>query len=271
MAIGVPVDEIALLAGGGIVAGVTKNGPGDGAAATEPVSWRELAVSRSLDSARTRAENRVQRFLDAALELMDAGDTKEFTVQEVVERSGQSLRSFYQYFGGKHELLLALFEESIRATADHLRALVADEDDSFARVRRFVVEYYRLCRPAPKRKAGAKDKAGSKDKVASKQLAPSPVLVDFAQQLLTAHPAEAARAFVPLVALFEEVLDAAAADGAIRGGINTRRIAGVVLQAIMFNAFSATIAGTSVSPDGADAAEELWDLLVSGLGADTSR
>ena len=36
---------------------------------------------------------------------------KDFTVQDVVERSGQSLRSFYQYFAGKHELLLALFEE----------------------------------------------------------------------------------------------------------------------------------------------------------------
>ena len=98
----------------------------DGTAAT--TSWRELAVARSLDSARTRAENRVQRFLDAALELMEVNDGKEFTVQEVVERSGQSLRSFYQYFGGKHELLLALFEESVRATADHLRAEVAKED-----------------------------------------------------------------------------------------------------------------------------------------------
>src|SRR5215212_6781808 len=87
-------------------------------------SRRELAVARSLDPARARAEKRVQRFLDAALELMSSTDGKEFTVQEVVERSGQSLRSFYQYFAGKHELLLALFEESIRTTADHLREVV---------------------------------------------------------------------------------------------------------------------------------------------------
>ncbi len=78
-----------------------------------PTSWRDLAVARSLDPARARAEKRVQRFLDAALELMARSPEKEFTVQEVVERSGQSLRSFYQYFAGKHELLLALFEESV--------------------------------------------------------------------------------------------------------------------------------------------------------------
>ena len=50
---------------------------------------------------------------------------KEFTVQEVVDRSGQSLRSFYQYFAGKHELLLALFDEAIRSTADRLEEQIA--------------------------------------------------------------------------------------------------------------------------------------------------
>src|ERR671937_792374 len=103
---------------------------------TEAGSWRELAVARSLDPARVRAENRVQRFLDAALELMASSPDKEFTVQEVVERSGQSLRSFYQYFAGKHELLLALFEESVRSTAEHLRDVVAEESQPLERVHR---------------------------------------------------------------------------------------------------------------------------------------
>ena len=117
--------------------------------AAPAVSWREQAVARSLDSARLRAESRVQRFFDAALELMHDNDSgKEFTVQEVVERSGQSLRSFYQYFGGKQELLLALFEESVRSTADFLQEKLAEETDPLERLHRFVVEYYRLCRPA---------------------------------------------------------------------------------------------------------------------------
>jgi AcrR family transcriptional regulator len=71
-------------------------------------------MARALDQARSRAENRVELFLDAARELIST-NSGEFTVQEVVERSGQSLRTFYQYFAGKHELLLALFEESIRS------------------------------------------------------------------------------------------------------------------------------------------------------------
>src|SRR5436190_22263194 len=181
--------------------------PRDAAAEPAPTeggsTWRELAVARSLDPARVRAEKRVQRFLDAALDLMQTAPNKEFTVQEVVERSGQSLRSFYQYFAGKYELLLALFEESVRATAEHLREDLAEEKDPFDRLHRFAVEYYRMCRPAPKGKASRKG--------------PNPAgMAEFAQQLLTEHPKEASRAFVPLVTLFEELLDDAARAGLIR-------------------------------------------------------
>ena len=109
-----------------------------------PSSWRQQAVERRLDPARTRAESRVQRFLDAAFEVMrDCGSAAEFTVQEVVERSGQSLRSFYQYFGGKQELLLALFEESVVSTAEHLREQVSATDEPVERLHGLVVDYYR--------------------------------------------------------------------------------------------------------------------------------
>ena len=108
-------------------------------------------MARSLYSARARAESRFQRFLDAALELMNEGEPgRDFTVQEVVDRSGQSLRLFYQYFGGKHELLLALFEESVRSSGSFPPATrSAEEEDPLKRLHRFVVEYYRLCRPTP--------------------------------------------------------------------------------------------------------------------------
>lgn len=237
--------------------GVTTNGSGPEAASEAPATWRELAVARSLDSARTRAENRVQRFLDAALELMGDGDTNAFTVQEVVERSGQSLRSFYQYFGGKHELLLALFEESVRGTADRLGERIAEEPDARERMHRFVIDYYKICSPTPK---------GKKTRVAT-----APVMVEFAQQLLTAHPTEAARAFAPLVSLFETVLDEAATAGVLREGLDRRSIAGTVLEVIMFNAFSSTIGGASVKRRSADAAEELWDLVFRGVAADEHR
>lgn len=221
------------------------------AAADSSSTWRELAVARSLDPARARAEKRVQRFLDAALELMMNSADKEFTVQEVVEKSGQSLRSFYQYFAGKYELLLALFEESVRSTAEHLGEVVEAEPDPIQRFHKFATEYYRICQPNPKARTSKKG--------------PAPAMAEFAQQLLTEHPKEASNAFVPLVALLEQILDDAAAAKAIRPGLNHRRIAGVVLQAVMFNAFATTISGSSLRA-ASDAGEELWGLIISGIG-----
>jgi AcrR family transcriptional regulator len=218
---------------------------------------RERAVARSVDPARVRAEKRLQRFLDAALELIAEASGPEFTVQEVVERSGQSLRSFYQYFAGKHELVLALFEESVRSAADRLRAAVAAELDETARLRRFVLDYHRMCSPQAPMTSSASPAA---------KAPPIPTMAEWAQRLLTDHPREAARAYAPLVELFEELLRAAEDAGVARPGLAHRRLAGVVLQAIMFNAFAAIIS-SSPRVDDDTAAEELWALVRSGIGS----
>src|ERR1700722_20032922 len=143
-----------------------------------PLRRRDLAVARSLDSARARSEGRVQRFLDAGFELLSSADSgKEFTVQEVVDRSGQSLRSFYQYFAGKHELLLALFDEAILSTADRLEEQITRKSTPLERLHCLVVEYYRMCLPAPKGRPSKNN--------------PTPVMAEFCHQLLTAHQTEA--------------------------------------------------------------------------------
>ena len=224
----------------------------DNAAATRArarTSRRELAVARVVDPTRARAETRVQRFLDSAQELMNSASGKEFTVQEVVERSGQSLRSFYQYFDGKYELLLALFEDSVRTTAEQLRADLANETDPMERLHGFVVAYYKLCRPQAKGRGGRKAPAA---------------LAEFAQQLLRDHPQEASRAFTPLVDLCEQVLSDAVDAGAVRSTLRNRRVAGFLLQSVMFNAFVTTVSGSWRS-ESDDVAEEMWQLLCHGL------
>ena len=217
-----------------------------------PVRRRDLAVARSLDSARVRSEGRVQRFLDAGFELLASAESgRDFTVQEVVDRSGQSLRSFYQYFAGKHELLLALFDEAIRSTAERLEDQLAKERTPLERLHRFVVEYYRMCLPAPKGRASKNN--------------PTPVLAEFCHQLLTAHHEEASRAFVPLVALLEKALADAVEAGAVRSSYAGEDVAGSILSTIMFNAaYASTISGTE-SHDNARAADEMWEFIATGI------
>jgi AcrR family transcriptional regulator len=95
---------------------VAASAPGD-----EP-SWKQRAVERSTRAAKLRAEQRVQRFLDAAQAIITDTGSTDFTVQDVVNRSSQSLRSFYQHFDGKHELLLALFEDALRRATGQIAA-----------------------------------------------------------------------------------------------------------------------------------------------------
>ena len=116
-----------------------------------------------------------------------------------------------------------------------------------------------MCQPATKGKAGDGKASDTKDRK------PASTLAEFAQRLLTDHPAEAARAFVPLTTLLNELLDAAAAAGVIRAGLSHQRITGVILQAIMFNAFGTTISGLPATGEVTDAADELWGLLLQGI------
>ena len=212
---------------------------------------------------------------------MNEGDAgKDFTVQEVVERSGQSLRSFYQYFGGKHELLLALFEESVRWTAEQpapadgrgarrpgapapLRGRVlpdvpiGDQRQVAAPVGPSagdqVVE---RARPRPSRTQGGGQVAAGPD-AGHGRLRPAA-----ADRLPDRGRGRPSRRWSPCSGRSSTT---PAEAGAVRPGLRHGPIAGIVLEAIMFNAFSMTIGGVSVRQRG-DPAEELWDLVLHGVG-----
>jgi AcrR family transcriptional regulator len=192
----------------------------------------------------------VQAFIDAGLELLSDPDAGDITVQNVVDRSGLSLRSFYQHFAGKYELVLAVFEESIRRTAFHLHQQVDEATDPLARLEIFVTEYYRLCRSQTPRR--------------SDQRLPARAVGQFAYQLLFDHPQEASHAFTPLVSLLQGLLEDAAVAGGIQAGRDFEDVAGLILQAIMFNAFSSTITG-STTDEVAGRGELFWEVLLNGL------
>ena len=102
---------------------------------SEEPAWKQRAVERSIKTAKLRAAQRVQRFLDAAQSIIIEKGSTDFTVQEVVDRSRQSLRSFYLQFDGKHELLLALFEDALSRSAEQIRAATDNHADPAERLK----------------------------------------------------------------------------------------------------------------------------------------
>ena len=210
----------------------------------EEPAWRRRAVERSTRAAKVRAEQRVQGLLDSARRLIAEKGTTDFTVQEVVERSQQSLRSFYQHFDGKHELLLALFEDALVRCADEVREAASGHGDPLERLRAGIGSLYEQSRPNPG--------TGME----------SPLFSDFALQLLVRQPAQVATAHLPLLAILTELIERAAEAGAIPPG-RPRRQASLVMQTVMIAAQGNGVpAGGHATPV---SAEEVWQFCFTGL------
>jgi AcrR family transcriptional regulator len=209
--------------------------------ADEP-TWKQRAVERSTRAAKLRAEQRVQRFLDAAQVIITEKGSTDFTVQEVVDRSRQSLRSFYQHFDGKHELLLALFEDALRRATEQITAAATSHAEPLDRLKVAVQLLFELSRPDPS--------------------ARRPLFTDFAPQLLLTHPTEVRGAHLPLLTLLSDLMIEAEAEGALRAGVNARRAAALTMQTVMFVAQSA-----AVSEDEAQVitADEVWEFCAKGF------
>jgi AcrR family transcriptional regulator len=204
-------------------------------------------VSRSLSAARTRAERRVQRFLEAAFALIDEKGTSEFTIQEVVDRSKQSLRGFYQYFDGKDELLFALLEENVRESLDDMQEAVESEARPLDRLRAFTIRLHEWCGPL-----GMQRKRGAHNRLP---------IGEFSLQLALKDPERLAAVVAPVARMLIELLDAAVAADAIQVA-DTRRAAVLIQQTVMYSwLMNRLVDKTQVKVS----AEDAWEFCLDGL------
>ena len=216
--------------------------------------WRQRAVSKSLSAARTRAEQRVQGLLDAAFALIDEKGSTEFTIQEVVDRSKQSLRGFYQYFEGKDELLFALLEETIREALGDLRGAVeaGSEAEPLERLRAFTIRLHEWCEPLDTRR-----KRGAHNRVP---------ISEFSLQLALKDPERLATVMAPVSRMLVELLEAAVAAGSLQVA-ETRRAALLIQQTVMYGWLMNRIVQ---NPRARVTAEDAWDFCLHGLRADSA-
>jgi AcrR family transcriptional regulator len=210
--------------------------------------WRQRAVSKSLSAARSRAEQRVQGLLDAAFGLIDESGTTQFTIQEVVDRSKQSLRGFYQYFESKDELLFALLEETIRESIKDLQSAVESEPKPLERLRAFTIRLHEWCEPL-----GTRRKRGAHNRVP---------ISEFSMQLALKDPERLAAAMAPISKMLLDVLKAAVADGSLKV-TDTQRAALLIQQTVMYGWLM-----NRFLPNGRArvTAEDAWEFCLHGLG-----
>lgn len=90
--------------------------------ATTNPSPRPIAPPASEDA----EQDRTRRLIAAAHELLDEAGLEGLTIRAVLARTGLARRAFYERFQGKDDLVLAVFDTTLRSAARAFRAMTAD-------------------------------------------------------------------------------------------------------------------------------------------------
>ena len=212
-------------------------------------SWRQRAAERVPRAARARAESRSDRFMKSTLAILGETGRIDFTVQQVVARSKTSLRAFYQHFGSKDELLLALLEEIMAGSTQTWREETADLSGPAAL--RLVIDRV------------------SEQPESSKQEHINRALILYNQHLAETRPQESARVLAPLHQLVAEILNRGIAEMAFREDLDPEVSATIIMQTMMnalrLYGLGVDLTGTPIT--GAD----LYEFFIQGIGRDTGR
>jgi AcrR family transcriptional regulator len=153
-------------------------------------------VDRSLEDAKRRSIDRGARLIRAAAKVLDRTNGESLTVQQVADEAGQSLRTLYQYFASKDNLLLAVFEEAMRTYAVLIRSAIAGLEDPLERLAGGIIASARM--PAMHGSEGV-DRG----------------LSHLRLQLSQADPALLASAQEPVTTVFRELIAEASAAGSL--------------------------------------------------------
>jgi len=103
------------------------------------VSWAERAADQSpvVRRSRARGVEQATAIVQAAQRLIAVKGTA-FTTQELVKEAGIALKTFYRYFAGKDQLILAVLEDMVGESCIGFKEEARHLDDPVARLRFYV-------------------------------------------------------------------------------------------------------------------------------------
>jgi AcrR family transcriptional regulator len=209
----------------------------------EVPTWKRQSVERSLKAVRARAQDRSDRFVKSGIELIQSTGGTGFTVQDVVDRSGMSIRTFYLFFASKDDLLLAIHHTILSSEVEpRLRLRCDREPDPVYRIKVFIEALFEL----------------------SGNLEPATrALIVQQHRLAESRPDDLDLAVEPQVSLFIELLADAVAAGRVRETLDVETTARL-LHHMIISVVEACVLGSTRSADISPA--QVWDLCSAAIG-----
>jgi len=175
-------------------------------------------------------ESRATRFMRSALAILGETGRTDFTVLEVVERSKTSLRSFYQHFSTKDELLLALVDAIMSESTTNWRTAT----DGLGAAAALHVLVDRICTPAE----------------SSTQEGINRGLTFYNDHLAETMPNEYARVLAPLHTLICDIIQRGIDSGTFDPGLQVEVTAALITQTVLgamrLRALGAELNGTPI-------------------------
>jgi len=217
---------------------VTTTPPDGGTAWAERLADRSPSVQRSRD----RSVKQARVIVDAARRLVaDEGDN--LTINELVKEAGVALQTFYRYFSGKDELLLAVLENLILEACEGFELRAAHLADPVDRLHSHVTSVFALLDETGGRRFDGRF-------VASEHW-----------RLSQSFPAEVAVATKPYADLLHTEITAGVEAGTLRGA-NPERDAWMIGQLVLSVFHQRSFLGT----DDPDLGVDVWRFCFAALG-----
>lgn len=168
------------------------------------------------------AAARARLLVLAAHDLLDAVGLEGLTIRAVLARTGLARRAFYESFGSKDDLVLAVFTHTLDHAARQFARMIAHEPDPLARLR-WIIDAIVLGKAVIGQEGG--QTAGLRGAALAREHL----------RLASTRPAELRHAVAPLIGLIAHQLHEGQKAGVVRSGDADR------LAALVYNLVSTTV------------------------------
>jgi AcrR family transcriptional regulator len=219
-----------------------------------PARWEQRSTHRVLDARRDQILERSRQIVDAAYELLAEEGLEGLTIRAVLTKTGLSRRAFYERFADKDELVLAVFEQTIRLATVRYSEQVASLPDPLLRLK-LIVTCLVLGKSSPHAKetehSGRRGAAMSREHL----------------RLAESRPDDLQAALSPLLTLLAQQLADGMQVGAVRR-CDPHRLATLVYNLVATTVHTELLAQRTVQPGRAHQAQlavDVWEFCKRGI------
>ena len=186
-----------------------------------PAYWEARSTHRVLEAGRSQILERSRQIVEAAYALLEEEGLDALTIRAVLSKTGLSRRAFYERFAGKDDLMLAVFEHTIRLATSHYSEQVRALSDPMERLK-LIVTCIVLSKSSLEEQSEPHNRRGAAMSQEHLRLAES-------------RPDDLQAALSPLMTLIAQQLSDGMAAGSVRDGDPQR------LATLVYNLVSTTV------------------------------